>query len=271
MKRTNILIIIYFLFCEFFFNSGCASTTSAGSTGVDRKQLFLVSSSDIERSSAEAYEQVKREAAKKGNLDKNSEQLNRLKIISRRLIPHSEIFRNDSIKWDWEVHLESNPQLNAYCMPGGKIMFYTGIIDQLKLTDGEIAAIMGHEIAHALREHGRERMSEQLIKIGIIKLGVETGVVDKKYEGALLVFSSLVIDLPHNRGQETEADVLGLELMARGGYNPQEAITLWQKMGASGAGKPPEFLSTHPSDSTRIKNIRANLEKVLPLYRAAQR
>lgn len=238
---------------------------------MDRKQLFLVSSRDLEIKSAEAYEQVKSQASQKGTLDKNLTQLDRLQKISMRLIPHAEIFRKDSLNWDWEVHLETNSQLNAYCMPGGKIMFFTGIIEQLKLTDGEIAAVMGHEISHALREHGREQMSEQLIKIGLIELGVKTGVVDKKYESALLVLSTLIIDLPHSRNQESEADVLGLELMARGGYNPREAVSLWQKMGASGGGKPPEFLSTHPSDDSRIKKIQATLSKVMPLYEAAKK
>ena len=130
---------------------------------------------------------------------------------------------------------------------------------------------MGHEIAHALREHGREQMSEQILKMGLLKIGVETGVIKEKYAGALLVLSNVMIDLPHSRNQETEADVVGLELMARGGYNPEEAISLWQKMAANGGGKPPEFLSTHPADETRIKKIRATLTKVNPLYRQAKK
>ncbi len=156
-------------------------------------------------------------------------------------------------------------------MPGGKMMFYTGIIEKLKLSDSEIAAIMGHEMAHALREHGRERMSEQLLKVGLVQLGVQSGVIEENYAGALLGLSELIIGLPHSRGQESEADLMGLEMMSRAGYDPHAAISLWEKMSASGGTKPPEFMSTHPSDQTRIKNIQSNLHRVLPLYQSTQK
>ena len=271
MNKVKLLILSSVLAVSFVFQLGCASTTAGGAVGLNRKQMLLVSSAQLEASAAEAYAVKKQEAVNKNALDRDQSQLDRLQRISMDLIPQAEIFRKDSLNWDWEVHVETNPDINAYCMPGGKIMFYTGIIDSLKLTDGEIAAIMGHEIAHALREHGREQMSEQILKMGLLKIGVETGVIKEKYAGALLVLSNVMIDLPHSRNQETEADVVGLELMARGGYNPEEAISLWQKMAANGGGKPPEFLSTHPADETRIKKIRATLTKVNPLYRQAKK
>lgn len=252
------------------FALGCVSTTESGQIGVERRQLLLVSSEEIEEHSGKAYEQVKQEAKQKGQLDQNAAQVARVQKIAKRLIPHVGVFRQDSLNWNWEVHVQTSDEINAYCMPGGKMMFYSGIIDKLQLTDNEIAAIMGHEMAHALREHGREKMSEQIIKMGLLQLGVKTGVVKENYAGALMILSEMMIGLPHSRGQESEADLIGVELMARAGYDPREAISLWRKMSTGGA-KPPEFLSTHPSDETRIKNIESVLARVTPIYQNSKK
>jgi predicted Zn-dependent protease len=253
------------------FAAGCASvqTTQQGAIGVDRKQYMLVSEQQVEQGAIESYQQELTTAQKNGALNADPQQVARVRAIANRLIPQTAAFRTDAVEWKWEINVQKTDELNAYCMPGGKIMVYSGIIDQLQLNDAEIAAIIGHEIAHALREHTRERVSRAYAQqLGLGVLAAVTGVG----EGAMQLASQVTevtFGLPHSREQESEADRIGLELMARAGYDPSSAITLWQKMNQKAGNHGPAFLSTHPSSSSRISDLQNNLPKVLPLYQAA--
>lgn len=252
---------------------GCVSqTTKQGSVGVDRQQIMLVSESDIVAGANQAYANVINEAKQKRALNTNAALTKRVRQIANRLIPQTAVFRADAPKWNWQVNVLESDELNAWCMPGGKIAFYTGIINKLKLTDDEIAAIMGHEMAHALREHGRERASHQVMtQTGLSLVGAFAGLSRTSMDLTALAMN-VTLTLPNSRTHETEADRMGVELAARGGYDPYAAISLWQKMDkATQGGKTPELLSTHPSHTTRIKDLQVYAQRVEPLYRATQR
>ena len=194
----------------------------------------------------------------------------RVRAVATRLIPQTAVFRPDAPAWKWEVNVISSKEINAWCMPGGKIAFYTGLIETVKLTDDEIAAVMGHEISHALREHGRERASQQLASQTVV--GVTSSLLGLGQGGADLgaVVANVTFNLPYSRLQESEADVMGVELAARAGYDPRAAIGLWQKMSQASQGAPPALLSTHPSNEERIANLKVYSEKVMPLYEKAR-
>ncbi|WP_439859496.1 M48 family metallopeptidase [Pseudomonas sp. MBLB4136] len=254
--------------------AGCqaVNTTSGGAVGVERKQYMLgmLSSQEVNQMYAQSYQQTLAEAASKGVLDKSSANARRLRAITDRLIQQAPIFRPEAAQWQWEVNLIKNDELNANCGPGGKIIFYSGLMEKLRLTDDEIAAIMGHEMAHALREHSREAMSKAY-GLGLAKQGA--GALLGLGEGTMAIADAAVqygLTLPNSRGNENEADLIGLELAARAGYNPNAAISLWHKMAQASNGAPPEFMSTHPSSSSRIAALQAAIPKVMPLYEQAK-
>ncbi|HNV88643.1 MAG TPA: M48 family metallopeptidase [Methylotenera sp.] len=253
--------------------SGCATTTKDSVSGVHRSQFMLLPSGSVDKMSAQAYSQTLKEAETKKTLNADKAQLERVRGISNRLIAQVGVFRPDATKWNWEVNVEKNDQLNAYCMPGGKIMVYSGMMDKLHATDDELGAVIGHEIAHALREHGRERMSQAYVQqFGLQALAsLVTGSAGGAAVQAAGMGSQLFFALPNGREQEREADKMGLELAARAGYNPDAAVTLWQKMTANSKGAPPEFLSTHPASENRIADLKALTPKVRPLYEAAKK
>jgi predicted Zn-dependent protease len=247
--------------------SGCATSTAGGAVGADRPQLFLVSSEDLDHLAAESYAILKSEASDKGVLNENNAMLKRVRDIAARLESQTRVFRADAPNWKWEVNVITSKELNAFCMPGGKIMVYSGMITQLDLTDDELANVLGHEIAHALREHVREQMSQALVAEGAIGAGTAVfGLGDASSSAAALGYQALLATR-FSRDDESEADQIGLELAARSGYDPRAGITLWQKMtSASNGSKPPEFLSSHPTDASRAKQIQKLLPTVMPLY-----
>ena len=251
----------------------CTSTSRPGVVGVERSQFMMISAAQIERISASSFEQQAKAAQKKNILITSGPQYERLKTIANRLIPQTAVFRDDTHSWNWGLQLIDSPLVNATCAPGGRITFYSGIINKLNLTDDEIAAIMGHEIAHAVREHGRERVSQAMAQNVIANVALAAaGAGSAQSIDAANQIMQYVLVLPNSRQNEKEADAIGLEIAARGGYDPRAAITLWEKMSKESKGKnPPEFLSTHPSNENRIKELSALMPRVMPLYEAAKR
>jgi len=229
----------------------------------------LASSEALEKQAIAQYGQLLKAAASQRALaPPDYPPLIRLQGIAKRLIPHTRRFSDRTNAWRWEVNLIGSKQVNAFVMPGGKIAFFTGIIDQLRLTDDEIAMIMGHEMAHALLEHGRERAGQQrLAQIATIGASVFSQILGYgDLGGQLASGASQLTLLKFNRGDETEADLVGMDIASRAGFDPRAAVKLWQKMGALSKGGSLEFLSTHPANATRIDTIRAALPKVVPLY-----
>lgn len=244
-------------------------TTQSGAVGVQRSQLMMVSAQEVEQASNQQYQQMLAEARRKNALDRDPAAVQRMRRIVSRLSAQTGAFRPDAPSWAWEVHVFTSTELNAWCMAGGKMAIYTGLIERLALSDDEIAAVMGHEIAHALREHARERMAKSVATdIGASILGQLIG--DGRYAGAFR-FGGDLLTLKFSRSDESEADLVGLDLAARAGFDPRAGITLWQKMAAASRGGQLEFLSTHPSGEHRIREMREQLPKVLPLYEAARR
>jgi len=252
--------------------SACANTTRPGAVGVNRSQFMMISSSEVDRLSAISYNDQNEKAKEKNALVTSGPTYDRLKRIANRLIPQTGEFRDDTRQWNWQLTLINASTLNASCAPGGKITFYTGIIEQLNLSDDEIAAIMGHEIAHALREHGRERLSQAMAQSAVTNLALAAAGGYGSAVSAANQVAQYVLVLPNSRQNESEADAIGLELAARAGYNPRAAISVWQKMIKATEGKnPPEFLSTHPSGETRIEQLIALMPSVEPLYQSSKK
>ena len=231
----------------------------------------LVPAAELEKAAGQQYSQMMAEARSQGALmGDGSAQLRRLRAMANRLIPHAAPWNERAKSWRWEVNLINSPQINAFCMPGGKIAFYTGILDKLKLTDDESAMIMGHEMAHALREHARERLAKtQATGMGLSVLSQLFGLGDLGNVAANL--GTQLLSLRFSRDDETEADLVGLELAARSAFQPAASVSLWQKMAQASGNGGPAFLSTHPTGPERIQQLQANVPKVQRLYEQARR
>lgn len=269
MNRT--LLLSFSLSAALVAGCQTVETTKPGVVGVDRQQRMAVSSEEVNASAEKSYAQMMAEAKKKNALDRDPAQVERVKRIVGRLIPQTTAFRPDAgAKWPWEVHVITLDEVNAWCMPHGKIAVYTGLLQKLQPTDDELAAVLGHEMGHALREHTREQISQQMgtqTLLGIAGALFGLGETAQSLGNAV---ANVTIGLPKSRTDETEADRIGVELAARAGYDPHAAIALWQKMEKLGGSQPPQFLSTHPSNASRIADLKQYADKVAPLYAAAK-
>jgi predicted Zn-dependent protease len=243
--------------------------------GIEVKPLsrvrVLAPEEAVNQAAAQQYAEMMGEAKQKGALvPSNHPEVVRLRRIANRIIPHVTRWNPAASKWDWQVNLINSPQVNAFCMPGGRIAFFSGILTQLKLTDDEAAAIMGHEIAHALREHGRSRMAKSgLTELGARGLGaLAAGIfgIDPGITNTVTGMAGQALVLKFSRDEEREGDLVGLDLAARAGYDPRAGIALWRKMAALNKRAPPQWMSTHPGGDDRIKIMQEHMNVLLPLY-----
>jgi len=251
--------------------SGCATNTITG-----RSQFLVVSEQQAINSSASAYSRMMGGLSEKKKLETGTARVERVKEITDRLIAQAVRFRPDAANWSWEVQVVDAPgTVNAFCMAGGKMGIYTGFWDKLHASDDEIAAVMGHEIGHALASHTREKMSVSMA--ASLGATVAAAVIASRAgpnsfnssNNAMQSAAQVAVTLPNSREAETEADQIGIELAARAGFDPRASVTLWQKMAKQG-GRAPEFLSTHPSPENRAEQLSKLIAKVEPFYLAAK-
>lgn len=268
MKRPHARIVTIMAIVAIL--AACSTTTNPGAVDITRKQLLIVPASTVEQMAAVSFNEQNVKARSEGKLITQGPEFERVNRIAARLEQQTPVFRPDAGQWKWELALIDSPVLNASCGPGGKLTIYTGIMRKLNLTDDEIAMVIGHEIAHALREHGRERISQAAAQNVITSAALGAAQSQEAQIKLANQFAEILYVLPNSRQNESEADRIGLELAARAGYDPQAAISVWQKMSeASKGSQPPEFLSTHPANESRIAELAALQPTVAPLYAAA--
>lgn len=246
--------------------AGAWALSEGVDVGQSSRLAKLVPAAEVENAARQQYHELLQQAAAKHALAAPGDpRLERLRAVAQRLIPQAAAWNPRVGGWHWEVNLIRSNQINAFCMPGGKIAVFTGIVGQLQLTDDELAMVVGHEMAHALREHARERMAKNAatsIGANILVQVLGLGQVGQTLTG----YGAQLLTLRFSRGDESEADLVGMEMAARAGYDPRAAISLWQKMAQASTGAPPQWLSTHPSGASRIAELKRNLPRVMPLY-----
>lgn len=262
MKRLGILSTAVLLFL-----AGCGTVPLTG-----RQQLLLVSDQDVLSSSLTQYKEYMQEAARSTSTTQSA----MVTRVGKKLAAATETYlrqnglSSEISNFAWEFNLVKNDEVNAFCMPGGKIVVYEGLM-KLVSSDDELAVVLGHEIAHAVAKHSNERISQQLLAqygAQLLSKGLENkSTAIQTVAGQVYgIGTQYGVVLPFSRKHETEADYMGLVLMTIAGYNPDKAVTFWQKMAANGQGSVPEFMSTHPSDSRRISDIQKALPEIKAKY-----
>jgi predicted Zn-dependent protease len=242
--------------------------TACATSPTGRHQLMIVSEESAIAASKTAYVEMLRPYAEKGEIDNDPILKNRVYKITGRLIAQAIKIRPETKNWDWSIKIIDDPKtVNAWAMAGGKMALYTGLVEQIKPTDDELAQVLGHEIGHALAKHSAEQMSVAMAsQIGVMAVGVATKSDGLALTGAALA-AALAVQMPYSRTAESEADRIGIELAAKSGYDPHAAVTLWQKMSKVGGSRQPEFLSTHPSPEHREQKLASLIPQMMPYYK----
>ena len=240
--------------------------TACATSPTGRRQLMLISPDAAIVQSKQAYLSTVSDLDKENKLVDDPKLADRVATITGRLVTEAIAMYPNTANWEWSVAIIDDPEtVNAWCMAGGRMAVYTGLFDKLKLTDAEFAQIMGHEISHALANHTAERMSRAMAtSIGILAVGVASDRPAATMAGGALA-AKVALELPNSRTAESEADEIGMELAVRAGYDPDAAVTLWQKMGSLGGSAPPEFLSTHPAPGNREAQLAAMIPEMRKL------
>jgi len=244
-----------------------ALITACATSITGRRQLMIVSEDSAIAASKEAYVEMLRPYAEKGDIDNDPALKNRVYKITGRLIAQAIKIRPETKNWDWSIKIIDDPEtVNAWAMAGGKMALYTGLVEKIKPSDDELAQVLGHEIGHALAKHSAEKMSVAMAsQVGVMAVGIATKSDGLALTGASLA-AALAIQMPNSRAAESEADRIGIELAAKAGYDPRAAVSLWQKMAIVGGKGPPEFLSTHPAPGNREKNLTSLIPQMMPYY-----